>query len=138
MLSYEQTKKIATECFNEVYIDKNILDAHALACASHAKTHIAVKIQKSSNFGLGCKIFYRCARGSARAPQRLFCHRISHKTLHLPNILNVIIFLQFLGVDAFEIHDCSWKKFFQNCFQIFKWKIFEKKIEFSKKSSNFK
>ena len=35
---------------------------------AHAKPHIAVKTQKSSNFGLGGRIFYRRARGSARAP----------------------------------------------------------------------
>ena len=62
-------KKLQGDFFNKVYINENFLGARALARAAHAKPHLAVKIQKSSNFGLGGRIFYRRARGSARAPK---------------------------------------------------------------------
>ena len=68
---------------------------------AHAKPYLAMKIQKSSNFGLGGRIFYR------RARQKYFCHRIVHKILHLPDILNVFISLELVAVDVFEIHDFS-------------------------------
>ena len=55
--------------FHEKYDDKIDFGVRALARAAHAKPHIAVKTQKSSNFGLGGRIFYRRARGSARAPK---------------------------------------------------------------------
>ena len=69
LLIYEQTKIIARRFFNKVYINEKISGARALARAAHAKPHLAVKIKKSSKFGLGGRIFYRRARGSARAPK---------------------------------------------------------------------
>ena len=66
-LSYEQTKKTARRFLNKVYINKKFWGARALARAAHTKPHLAVNIQKSSNFGLGGRIFYRHARESVRA-----------------------------------------------------------------------
>ena len=101
-MSYEQTKKIATRFFNKVYIHKKKFGARALARAAHVKPHIAVKIEKSSKFGLGGRIFYRRAHGSARAPKEFF-HRILHKILHLPDTLNMFISLELVAVDGFEV-----------------------------------
>ena len=39
---------------------------------ARATSHIAMKTQKSQFFGIGGRIFYRCARGSARAPKIYF------------------------------------------------------------------
>ena len=67
-----------------------MLGARALTRAAHAKPHLAVKIQKSSNFGLGGRIFYRRAR-------------ILHKILHLPDTLDVFISLELVAIDGFEV-----------------------------------
>ena len=137
-MSYEQTKKIARIFFNKVYINEKILGARALARAAHAKPHLAVKIQKSSNFVLGGIIFYRSARGSARAPKI---------------ILSSYSSLNFASPRYLECFQISWtgccrriwnswlfvkKVFSSKNFKIFNfWNFFEK-IEFSKKSLNFK
>ena len=83
-----------------LYINEKIMGARALARAAHTKSYLAVKIQKSSNFGLGGRIFHRRARGSA---QISFCHRILHEISHLPDTLNVFISLELVAVDGFEV-----------------------------------
>ena len=45
-------------------------------------------------------------RAEVRARGNFF-HRILHKILHLPDILNVFKSLELVAVDAFEIHDFS-------------------------------
>ena len=59
--------------------------------------------------------------------------------MHLRDTLNVFKSLELIAVDAFEIHDFSWKKFFlQKIFKFSNFENFLKKIEFWKKSLNFK
>ena len=43
------------------------------------------------------------AFAEVRARQKYFCHRIVHKILHLPDILNVFISLELVAVDGFEV-----------------------------------
>ena len=135
-MSYEQTKKIARRFFNKVYINEKILGARALARAAHAKPHLAVKIQKSSNFGLGGRIFYRRARGSARAP-KIFLSSYSSLNFASPRYLECI---QISWIGCCRRIWNSWlfvkKSFFFKKFSNFQ--KFLKKIEFSKKSLNFK
>ena len=126
-MSYEQTKKIAKIFFNKVYINEKILGARALARAAHAKPHLAVKIQKSSNFVLGGIIFYRSARGSARAP-KIFLSSYSSLNFASPRYLECI---QISWIGCCRRIWNSWlfvkKVFSSKNFQIFKfWKFFEK------------
>ena len=118
-MSYEQTKKIARRFFNKVYINEKILGARALARAAHAKPHLAVKIQKSSNFVLGGIIFYRSARGSARAP-KIFLSSYSSLNFASPRYLECI--------------QISW---IGCCRRIWNSWLFVKKSFFFKKFSNF-
>ena len=106
-MSYEQTKKTATRFFDKLYIHKQKCGARALARAAHAKSHFVLKTQKSSKFGPEGRIFYMRARGSARARQTFFYHRILHKILHLPDTLDVFISLKLIAVDVFEMHAFS-------------------------------
>ena len=133
-LSNKQTKKkIATRFFNKVYINKKILGARALARAAHAKPHIAVKTQKPSNLSLGGQIFYRRARGSARAPKKILS---SYSSLNFafPRYLECI---QISWIGCCRRIWNSWlfvkKVFSSKNFQIFKfWKFFEKKSNLEK------
>ena len=65
------SRYLGNEEIYEEYDGKNCFGARALPRAAHAKTHIAVNAPNTSNYGLGGRIFYRCARGSARAPKRI-------------------------------------------------------------------
>ena len=51
------------------FIFKKKFGARALPRAARAESHIAVKTQKSWFFGIGGRIFWARARGSARAPK---------------------------------------------------------------------
>ena len=62
-------KKLQRDFLTNYTFIKKKFGARALARAAHAKSHFVLKTQKSSEFGPEGRIFYRCARGSARAPE---------------------------------------------------------------------
>ena len=95
-------QKNCNEIFYKLYIHEKSFGARALARAAHAKSHFVLKTQKSSKFGSEGKIFYRRARGSARAP-KWFLPSYFHKILHLSSPLDVFISLELIAVDGFEV-----------------------------------
>ena len=62
-------KKICNEILSWRLHFQKIFGARALPRAARAESHIAVKTQKSWFFGIGGRIFWARARGSARAPK---------------------------------------------------------------------
>ena len=112
------------------------MGARALARAAHAKPHLAVKIKKSSNFGLEGRIFYQRARKCARAKIFFWIVKcMKFTTFYVFEIflylLNWLLWMAMKCLFFFNFSKKIW--FFLENFQNLK--IF-KKIEFSRK--NFK